>query len=49
MLVPLNTDPNVKGALPSLVKAANAGLLGALIVHVYAGKSDGVIIITGRS
>jgi len=36
MLVPLNTDPNKTGAPVNLIKAANAGLLGALIMHVYA-------------
>ncbi|KAG1824344.1 uncharacterized protein BJ212DRAFT_1475650 [Suillus subaureus] len=36
MLVPVNTDPNAVDALPSLLKAANAGFLGALIMHVYA-------------
>ncbi|KAG1739119.1 uncharacterized protein EDB91DRAFT_1248879 [Suillus paluster] len=36
MLVPVNTDPNGENALPSLLKAANAGFLGALIMHVYA-------------
>jgi hypothetical protein len=41
MLVPVNTDPNAVDALPALLKAANAGFLGALIMHVYAGKLDG--------
>ncbi|KAG0708714.1 hypothetical protein DFH29DRAFT_994129, partial [Suillus ampliporus] len=36
MLVPVNTDPNGENALPGLLKAANAGFLGALIMHVYA-------------
>jgi len=36
MLVPLNTDPNAENASPGLFKAANAGLLGALVMHVYA-------------
>lgn len=36
MLVPVNTDPNAINAVPSLLKAANAGFLGALIMHVYA-------------
>lgn len=36
MLVPVNTDPNAVDALPGLLKAANAGFLGALIMHVYA-------------
>ncbi|KAG1746470.1 hypothetical protein EDB19DRAFT_1826453 [Suillus lakei] len=36
MLVPVNTDPNEENALPGLLKAANAGFLGALIMHVYA-------------
>ncbi|KAG1846374.1 hypothetical protein C8R48DRAFT_733303 [Suillus tomentosus] len=36
MLVPVNTDPNAAKALPGLLKAANAGFLGALIMHVYA-------------
>ncbi|KAG1860849.1 hypothetical protein F4604DRAFT_1131027 [Suillus subluteus] len=36
MLVPVNTDPNAVNALPGLLKAANAGFLGALIMHVYA-------------
>lgn len=36
MLVPVNTDPNAVDALPSLLKAANAGFLGALIMHVFA-------------
>jgi hypothetical protein len=40
MLVPVNTDPNAINAVPSLLKAANAGFLGALIMHVYAGKLD---------
>jgi hypothetical protein len=44
MLVPLNTDPNEEDAPPNLIKAANAGLLGALIMHVYAGKLEGIII-----
>lgn len=39
MLVPVNTDPEEANALPSLINAANAGFLGALIMHVYAGKS----------
>jgi hypothetical protein len=46
MLVPLNTDPNEHDAPPNLIKAANAGLLGALIMHVYAGE-EGIIITTG--
>jgi hypothetical protein len=45
MLVPLNTDPNEEDAPPNLIKAANAGLLGALIMHVYAGE-EGIIITT---
>lgn len=36
MLVPVNTDPNAVHASPGLLKAANAGFLGALIMHVYA-------------
>lgn len=36
MLVPVNTSPNVVDASPALLKAANAGFLGALIMHVYA-------------
>ncbi|KAG1818313.1 hypothetical protein EV424DRAFT_1405920 [Suillus variegatus] len=36
MLVPVNTDPNAANAFPGLLKAANAGFLGALIMHVYA-------------
>ncbi|KAG2159159.1 uncharacterized protein EDB93DRAFT_449034 [Suillus bovinus] len=36
MLVPVNTDPNAADALPGLLKTANAGFLGALIMHVYA-------------
>jgi hypothetical protein len=43
MLVPVNTSPNVVDASPALLKAANAGFLGALIMHVYAGKLMGVI------
>lgn len=41
MLVPVNTDPNAANAFPGLLKAANAGFLGALIMHVYAGKLHG--------
>ncbi|KAG1794403.1 uncharacterized protein HD556DRAFT_1442969 [Suillus plorans] len=36
MLVPVNTDPNAANAFPGLLKTANAGFLGALIMHVYA-------------
>ncbi|KAG2153268.1 hypothetical protein DEU56DRAFT_475767 [Suillus clintonianus] len=36
MLVPVNTDPNAAYASPGLLKTANAGFLGALIMHVYA-------------
>ncbi|KAG2069661.1 hypothetical protein BDR04DRAFT_678906 [Suillus decipiens] len=36
MLAPVNTVPNVVNAPPGLVKAANAGFLGALVMHVYA-------------
>jgi hypothetical protein len=41
--VPVNTSPNVVDASPALLKAANAGFLGALIMHVNAGKLMGVI------
>ncbi|KAG2369209.1 hypothetical protein BDR07DRAFT_1447823 [Suillus spraguei] len=36
MLVPVNTDPDAASASLGLIKAANAGFLGALIMHVYA-------------
>ncbi|KAG1760594.1 hypothetical protein EDD22DRAFT_954829 [Suillus occidentalis] len=36
MLVPVNTALNVVDASPALLKAANAGFLGALIMHVDA-------------
>ncbi|KAG2369210.1 hypothetical protein BDR07DRAFT_1389011, partial [Suillus spraguei] len=36
MLAPVNTVPNAVNASPGLIKAANAGFLGALIMHVYA-------------